>query len=86
MIGDFLLSIPAFILQAILSVLPNSTGVPVEFTNAVYTIWSDLNAFSFIVPVSTIATVLGLAIAYQLGKLVFKIINYLVNKIPFIGS
>lgn len=85
MIWDFILSLPAFLLSALASILPTGGGIPIEYTQGVYTVWSDINAFSFIVPVQTLLTVLGLALAFHLAILTFKIVNWLITKIPFVG-
>jgi len=85
MIADFLFSLPAFLLSAIISILPQGAGVPPQFIAAVYQIWNDINAFSFIVPVQTLLTVLGLALALHGGILLFKMIHWIITKIPFIG-
>jgi len=85
MIADFLFSIPAFILSAVLQILPQGGTVPTEFISAVYQIWGDINAFSFIVPITTLLTVLSLAFALHIGIFIFKSIHWIITKIPFIG-
>jgi len=82
MITAFLLSIPGYILQALLLPLPVGGAVPTEWVNAVNTIWNDINAFSFIVPVGTLLSVLGLALAYHAGIFTVHAFNWILRKIP----
>jgi len=85
MITDYILSLPALLLSAVISVLPAGGVIPIQFTQSVYTIWADINAFSFIVPVQDLLTILELALAFHLGILGFKVINWILKKIPFVN-
>lgn len=85
MIADFLLSIPAFLISTLLGVLPQGQSIPTDYINAVYMIWSDINAFSFIVPVSTLLSVLTAALVFHLSIFGFKAFHWIITKIPFIG-
>lgn len=85
MITSFFLSIPAYLLQAIVGVLPIGGTIPTQWTSAVYTIWADINAFSFIVPVNTLVLCLGIAMGFHLAILGFKLFHWIITKIPFVG-
>jgi len=85
MIFAFLFSLPALLLSAILSILPEGGTIPTIWTNAVYTIWSYINAFSFIVPVDTLLTCLGIAMVFHIAIFTFRLFHWLITKIPFIG-
>jgi len=85
MIFSFLLSIPAYLIQAIIGLLPAGSSAPTEWVNAVYMIWSNINAFSFIVPVNTLVWCLGIALTFHLAILLFKLFHWVITKIPFIG-
>lgn len=85
MITSFILSIPAYLLQVLVAILPDGATVPQEWVNAVYQIWSYANAFSFIVPVQTLLWALGIALTFHVGVLTFKIIHWIITKIPFVG-
>lgn len=85
MIADFLIGLPALLINAILQVLPVGGTVPQDFVTSVYSIWGYVNEFSIVVPVQTLLTVLALAMAFHLGILVFNIIHWIITKIPFIG-
>jgi len=85
MIIGFLLSIPAYFLQTIIGLLPNGGQMPSEWVSAVYTIWQYIETFSFIVPIGTLLTVLGLALTFHLAIFGFKIFHWIITKIPFVG-
>lgn len=85
MIFEFLLSIPAYILQALLGVLPTGGSVPTEWISAVSTMWGYVNAFSFIVPINTLLWALGIALTFHLAILGFKLFHWIITKIPFVG-
>lgn len=86
MITDFVLQIPALLMSVILSLLPSGQMLPTAWVQAVYTIWADINAFSFIVPVQTLLTVLAIAMTFHVAILTFRIFHWLITKIPTIGS
>jgi len=85
MILQFLISIPAYLLQMLFLILPDGGTIPTEWINAVYTIWSYINAFSFIVPVDTLLWCLGIAMVFHLAILGFKVFHWIITKIPFVG-
>jgi len=85
MIFQWILSIPAYLLQAFIAIFPTGGTMPTDWVNGVYTVWTDINAFSFIVPVSTLLTVLSLALAFHLSILLFKVFHWVITKIPFVG-
>lgn len=85
MIFSFFFSIPALLLSAILSLLPDGGSVPSVWTSAVYSIWSYVNQFSFVVPVDTLLTCLGIAMVFHLAIFTFRLFHWLITKIPFIG-
>lgn len=85
MIFEWLLSFPAYLLQSIVGVLPTGGTMPTEWVSGVYTIWGDMNAFSFIVPVNTLLSVLTLALAFHLGIFAFRAFHWIITKIPFVG-
>jgi len=82
MIADFLLSIPAYILQAMVSPLPEGGSTPVEWVSAVYSIWSYVNSFSYIVPVNTLLFCLGIAMTMHLVVFAWDAIHWVIRKIP----
>jgi len=85
MITGFLLSLPAYLLQAVFTLLPAGAPAAPEWVSSVYLIWSYINSFSFIVPVNTLVFCLGIAIVFHLSIFGFKAIHWIITKIPFIG-
>jgi len=85
MIFNFLISIPAYLLQALISLLPTGGTIPVEWISAVQLIWGYINAFSFIVPVETLLWAVGIAMIFHISILTFKMFHWIITKIPFIG-
>jgi len=82
MILEYLFSIPAFLVNGVISLLPASTGVPTEWTSAVYKMWSYVNAFSFIVPVGTLVFCLGTIMGFYLIIYGWDAAMWLLRKIP----
>ena len=82
MITEFFLSIPYFILSAVINIIPTGGGVPVEFTTAIHTIWGYIQSFSFIVPISTLLWCLGITLAFEFGVFTFQAFNWLLKKLP----
>jgi len=82
MITSFLLNIGSSFVSFLIGLLPSSSGVPTEWTSAVYTIWSDINAFSFIVPVDTLLQVLILALTFHFAIFLYHLTMWVIRKIP----
>jgi len=85
MIFEFLLKIPALIVQSLISLLPQGGTLPAEWTSAVTTMWGFIEAFEFLIPIDTLLWCLGIALTFHLGVFTFKMFNWIINKIPFVG-
>lgn len=85
MIIGFILSLPAYLIGMIIGLLPSGASMPTEWIESVYAIWRYIEAFAFIVPVSTLLTVLGLALTFHMAIFGFKIFHWIITKIPTIG-
>lgn len=85
MIFTFLISIPAYLIQAVVNFLPAGQAVPSEWISAVHSIWSYIEAFSFILPVDVMLWCLGVALGFHLAIFGFKVFHWIITKIPFIG-
>jgi len=85
MITDFFLSLPAYLLQFIVGVLPAGQQVPTEWTSAVFKVWSYINSFSFIFPVDTLLWCLGIAMTFHLAIFTFHAVQWIIRHIPGIG-
>jgi len=66
MITTLLLNIFFVFIGFFLALLPVGGAIPAAWTSGIQTVWSDVNAFSFIVPVGTLVTCLGIALTFHL--------------------
>jgi len=85
MITQFIVDIPAYLILMLIGILPVGQTVPPDWIAAVYQIWAAVNAFSFIVPVDTLLSVLTLALFFHLAIFGFKAFHWIITKIPGIG-
>lgn len=85
MITGFILSIPAYLLMVVFSLLPQGQPASPEWVSSVYLIWGYVNSFSFIVPVSTLVFCLGIAMVFHGSILAFRAMHWIITKIPFVG-
>jgi len=76
MITGFLLQIFYSLLYFFAARLP-AIAFPAAITGAIQTIWYYINAVSFLLPVSTILIVLGLAMVFHSVILVWRLGNYI---------
>jgi len=85
MIFAWLFNLPAQLLAALIALLPVGQPIPADWVAAVYSAWGYVNAFSFIVPVQTLLTCVGIAVSVEIAVLGFKFFHWIITKIPFIG-
>jgi len=84
MIFTIFLTFFYLIFNGLIALLPASAGLPSGFSTAFSWIFGFLWNFDYLVPVSTILTLLGLAFTFEAAVLVWKIIHWLIAKIPFL--
>jgi len=82
MITEFILTIPYYILNALISIIPTGAGIPSEFVSAVHSIWGYMESFAFIVPISTLLWCLTITLTFEAGVFVFQAFNWLLKKLP----
>lgn len=80
---NLLFSVISFILSPILA-LPN-VSLPADISDAITQASNSLALVNVVVPVSTILAIIGLFFVIEIGILIFKIINYVIRKIPTIS-
>jgi hypothetical protein len=83
MITDALMSFALTIVNFLVGIFPSSEGLPEEVTTAVETIGGYVGILDPIVPISTLATVLGLLITFELAVFAFKGVRWAVSFLPF---
>ena len=59
--------------------------LPSDFTTALSTAGGYLHALNVILPIDTILQILGVSLVFELGYLTYKLIMWVVKKIPFIN-
>lgn len=74
MITGFFLQIFYGFLSFFVALLP-TTGFPVDISSAIATVWGYVNALSFLLPVTTLLTVLGLAMTFHGAVLLWRLIH-----------
>jgi len=77
MIVTIFLNVIYGIISFFLSLIPTGGSFPTEWTSGVYTIWSYVNSFSFIVPVQTLVWCLGLAMTFHLFIFGWKFMHWI---------
>lgn len=82
MITKFLISLPAFLLQALVSLLPAGEPVRPEWVTSVHTIWTSVQQYAFIVPEDTLLTMLKIALVYHIAVAGVFAFNWLLKKVP----
>jgi len=82
MIATVLLNFLYSFLGVILGLIPVTVQVPSQWISAINTIWGYINAFSFILPVQTLLSVLAIAIAWHIGVFLFHMMTWIIRKIP----
>jgi len=85
MILTIILNVIYTILAGLLSLLPTGGDFPAEWVSGIYTIWSAVNAFSFLVPTEMLLTCLGIALAWDVFIFAWHFLHWLMRKIPAIN-
>jgi len=86
MITTFLLSLSSYVVSAILYLLPDSSGLPSQVTSALSVLSGYVGILDPILPISTLAVVFSLVIAFELAVFAFKTLRWLIGFVPFVGS
>jgi len=86
MIGDFFLNIVYWFLSSIIGFLPNSTGFPPVVVQGATYLGGFVGMLDPIVPMATLATVVGIAFTVEIAIFGFKTLRWFMGHIPFIGG
>jgi hypothetical protein len=78
MIIGFFLQIFYVFITFVFGILP-STPFPFQISSGIVTIGQLINAFSFLFPVGTLFTVLGLALVFHGAFLAWRVAHWLIN-------
>lgn len=74
MITGFFLSVFYALVAFFVNLLPQ-VAYPTALSNAIGTAWYYVNALSFLLPVSTILTILGLAMTFHAAVLLWRLVH-----------
>lgn len=80
MILDLVLLAILLLLKVIVSLLPSSTGVPSDVSTSITNIFSSAHSFDGILPVYELIVVLKYVLVFEAGVLLWKLINWVLNK------
>jgi len=81
MIIGFLLNIAYAFVNFLVGLLPVGSAFPATWTAGIYQVWGAINAFSFIVPVNTLVTCLGIAMTFHLFVFAWKGMHWIYSLI-----
>jgi len=86
MITNALIATALFVVNLILSIFPSSNGFPSSFDTAINQISGYIGIFSPIFPITTMATILGLIITFEIALFTFNGIKWIFSHVPLIGG
>jgi len=86
MISSAFLYLASYVVQTIILIFPSSNGLPAEATTAIGTLTGYVGMFDPLIPIPTIATILGLVIAFELAVFAFKGLKWLLSHVPLVGG
>jgi len=81
MIVSFFLYIFGSIVSGILLIFPDSGGLPDEVSDSIEFAFNTARSYSELVPFDTLLIILVLSMLVQAGFLLFKVLNWVVNKV-----
>jgi len=81
MITTFLLNLLYGFLWLLFAFLPTSAGLPQAFLDSVLALGTYANTWSFIAPMDTVWTIVGLAVGFEFAIYSFRLLNWIVGKI-----
>jgi len=86
MITEFFLRLPYIFLNWLISLFPPSTGFPEEVLDAAHVLGGYLGILDPLVPLDTLAVVVGIVFSVELGIFGFKTLKWLFSHVPLIGG
>ena len=86
MIFDALILLGNTVLGLIIPIFPISSGFPNAVMSGATYLGNMVSMFNPLVPVGTLATILGLIVSMEVSIFAFKTFKWLFSHIPFIGG
>lgn len=81
MISTFFLTIFFGLIGVLVGFLPTGS-LPVLVSSSITSIWGFVNAFSYLIALDTLITVLVLVLAFDLVILLWHVIQWIIRKVP----
>jgi len=81
MITEILIDILTAILEIFIRLLPDAEPLPANVSNAFIAITPYWNMLESFFPVSTVLQIISLGLAVETGFLLFKLANFMLNKL-----
>jgi len=86
MIIDILTAVAGYIVGGLVALLPVSAGFPAGVMQASQSIGAHVGMLNPIIPIGTLATILGIILTVESTIFLFKTGKWLVSFLPFIGG
>lgn len=80
MITETILYLVYQAISSAINLLPNFSGIPDSASSAFNTGIAAIKSMGLFLPVGTLFTVLALIVSFELGVLLYKIVNWVINK------
>jgi len=81
MIVSFFLQVLYALVSTLVNFLPTG-GLPASIETSLISVWGYVNAFSYVIALSTLIQVLLLYIAFDLVVLLWHLIQWIIRKVP----
>lgn len=81
MITGFIINAVYIALYNLIDIFPNGSGLDSNISSSFTTMVGYAYSYSWLLPIGTLITVLIIAVTFQSGILLFKIINWIIGKI-----
>lgn len=85
MIFTIPLTIFYFIFAGLLALLPDSSGLPDAIADGFQYVFGFLYAFDFLLPVSSIVSVLLIALSFEVAIQIWHLAHWIARKIPILN-
>lgn len=81
MIPGFFLNLLYYFLSFMISILPVGGTLPQSWVSSLLLMWGYAQSFSYVIPISTLLTVLSLAMTFHISIFAFRLVKWLVHLI-----
>jgi len=86
MITNALINFAYYVANFFINLFPVGSGFPVSVHNATSSLGGYLRIIDPLLPVSTLATIVVLVVAFELALFAFRTFRWLLTYLPFVGG